>query len=99
MGTLRRFLLVFVGFSGLVINAAGFAQESERGALLYENYCHACHESVVHIRKDRKAQSTDEIILQVKRWAKHLNLRWRRDEILDVAGYLNQRFYKFNFEE
>lgn len=96
MTSLRQLLLVFAGLSGTLLNTAGFAQESERGKLLYGNNCLGCHESGVHIRTKRTVKAADELHFQVNRWAKHLNLGWRREEIRDVSRYLNQRFYKFN---
>ena len=71
------------------------ATDAERGRLLYENHCTTCHESVVHIRSDRKARSLGEVIWQVSRWATELRLDWRYDEVSDVLDYLNTNFYRF----
>lgn len=66
-----------------------------RGQLLYENHCLACHESSVHIRARRTARAMPDVRASVARWAMHLKLDWKQEEIDDVAAYLNGRFYQF----
>jgi mono/diheme cytochrome c family protein len=78
-----------------VCSPAALAEEPDRGRLLYENHCTSCHESVVHIRQDRKARSLQEVTWQITRWAAVQNLDWRYDEVRDVLGYLNAHFYRF----
>lgn len=69
--------------------------EADRGRLLYENHCTACHTSVAHIRAGRKVHSVDEIRKQVLRWSGHQNLQWRTEEISAVVDYLNRTYYQF----
>lgn len=69
---------------------------AERGHLLYENHCTACHTSVAHVRAQRKAQSVNDIRKQVLRWSGHLDLQWRADEVADVVDYLNSTYYHFD---
>lgn len=66
-----------------------------RGQLLYENQCHSCHESTVHIRKDHKAKNFAEIQYWVGRWANELGTKWSADEIDAVVQYLNDTFYHY----
>jgi Raf kinase inhibitor-like YbhB/YbcL family protein len=68
----------------------------ERGRLLYENQCLACHESQVHIRKNHKMHNPDDVHREVIRWAEELQLSWQASEIEDVAAYLYQRYYLGN---
>ena len=72
------------------------AADTERGKLLYENHCMSCHESVVHIRENRRAGALGEIYWQTTRWAVTQQLEWRYEEVRDVAQYLNNQFYKFD---
>lgn len=67
----------------------------ERGRLLYENHCQECHESTVHIREDRRAESIGGISYQVTRWQRELRLGWDAEEVNDVVRYLNRRYYHF----
>jgi cytochrome c5 len=66
-----------------------------RGQLLYENHCHTCHESIIHIRKDHKAKNHADIQYWVGRWAKDLDTKWSADEIDAVVQYLNDTFYHY----
>ena len=71
------------------------AQSVSRGQLLYENHCMACHESVVHIRHDRRVQSYKALQDQVERWSTQQQLGWSAGEIADVVDYLDRHYYKF----
>jgi cytochrome c5 len=66
-----------------------------RGQLLYENHCKTCHESMVHIREQRRAKSVQDIQYWVGRWSNELDVEWSADEIEAVANYLNDRFYHY----
>jgi len=65
------------------------------GQLLYENQCHACHESTVHVRDDHKAKTYEDIQYWVGRWAKELDTKWSADEIEAVVRYLNDTYYHY----
>lgn len=92
-----RYLLPIL-WLGLVFTFPRFvlAADVERGKLLYENHCMSCHESVVHIRNDRRTKALGELYWQTTRWAIEQGLEWRYDEVRDVAQYLNARFYQFD---
>ncbi|MDH3637980.1 MAG: hypothetical protein OES09_05890 [Gammaproteobacteria bacterium] len=66
-----------------------------RGHNLYGNHCIECHESVVHIRDNRKAKSTEEIEALIIHWSSYRNLGWNQEDINDVLHYLNTRYYKY----
>ena len=72
---------------------------ASRGELLYENHCTVCHESIVHIRANRKAKSLADLRGWVARWSGELKLKWSNEEIDDVAEFLARRFYKFGKRE
>lgn len=71
------------------------AEAVSRGQLLYENHCMACHESVAHIRDNRRAKSLKALEGWVVRWANQQELGWGPDDIVEVVDYLNRRYYKF----
>lgn len=71
------------------------AETVSRGQLLHENHCTTCHESVVHIRSDRRAKSLKALEGWVAHWASEQKLGWGPEEIGDVVEYLNRRYYKF----
>ena len=69
------------------------ASSPERGQLLYENHCTACHESMIHIRENHKADSLATVQREVIRWSQELQLGWQAVEIADVSQYLLRTFY------
>ena len=71
------------------------AETVSRGQLLYENHCIACHESVAHIRHDRRAKSYRALQDWVVRWSNQQQLGWSPGDIADVVNYLNRHYYKF----
>jgi hypothetical protein len=81
-----------------VLLALPVSAAPERGRLLYENHCQACHVSTVHIRDQRKAASPAELRAWIQRWSGELKLDWQADELNDVYEYLNNRYYKFAIE-
>ena len=72
---------------------------TDRGQLLYENHCTACHEKSVHSRKHYKANSINDIHQWVIRWSKNLELDWTNNDVDIVTDYINRRFYQFNTEK
>lgn len=68
---------------------------TDRGRLLYENHCTACHDQYVHSRSNKKSNSVQDIRQWVIRWSRNLELDWHNDDIKMVTDYLNQQFYKF----
>lgn len=77
------------------LSTAQAAGTVERGKLLYETRCVACHESSVHNRAARKAKSFNTLRAQVQRWSQEVGGSWRESEIDDISLYLNQSFYRF----
>ncbi len=65
-----------------------------RGELLYENHCQGCHQSTVHIRSQRRADSLESLQAWVQRWAEERALGWDEEAIQAVVDYLNQRYYR-----
>jgi mono/diheme cytochrome c family protein len=85
--------LMAVGLSGL--SAAQAPADAERGKILYETRCSACHASSVHNRDARKAKSYDGLRAQVLRWSAEAGRGWTADEIDAVALHLNRLYYHF----
>jgi cytochrome c5 len=65
-----------------------------RGELLYENHCQGCHQSIVHIRSQRRVDSLESLQAWVRRWAEDRELGWDDEAIRAVVDYLNQRYYR-----
>jgi mono/diheme cytochrome c family protein len=97
MSTKTRTLAMLVAglLAGWGVSATA---DTQRGRLLYENHCQACHTSVVHIREQRKAKSPAELRAFILRWSGELKLQWSDQELADVYQYLNNLHYKFPVE-
>lgn len=72
-----------------------YADEVDRGQLLYENHCLACHTADIHLRSDRKVNSLVELNKRVIIWQHHLKLGWELNDVRQVTNFLNQKFYNF----
>ncbi len=65
-----------------------------RGGELYRTHCSACHTAQVHWREKSLVHSWNDLRYQVSRWQRIAGQNWSREEIEDVAAYLNQLFYQ-----
>lgn len=74
--------------------AAVAAADVQRGRLLYETYCIACHTTQAHWRDKHIVASWADLLYQVARMQKNAGQDWSSAEINDVAAYLNELFYK-----
>jgi hypothetical protein len=74
--------------------AAVTAADVQRGRLLYETYCIACHTTQAHWRDKHIVGSWSDLVYQVTRMQKNAGQDWSSTEITDVATYLNELFYK-----
>lgn len=73
----------------------GNETDKPRGQLLYETHCTACHETSVHSRNPRKADSIGKVNYWVTRWSEELKLGWSRSDIGEVTSYVNSKYYNF----
>lgn len=85
---LSLFVMVLVAFP---VTSWG----ADRGRLLYENHCVACHQSTVHVREKRAVKKFADIEKYARRFAKLAGVEWSDDELIMVVNYLNRTFYKF----
>ena len=92
-GQNRMFTAMTTGI--LLLAALSAWAGAERGQLMYENHCTACHTSTVHVREQSKAKSPTDLRAWIQRWSGELKLNWGDDEQADVYQFLNNRYYKF----
>jgi mono/diheme cytochrome c family protein len=90
---------IVIALFALLPAATAQAADAQRGRALYESRCDGCHNTGVHQRDSRKAQSYGAIREEVVRWNRSLNGAWTNEEIDDVTLYLNERFYSFDCPE
>jgi hypothetical protein len=73
---------------------SAFAQNAERGKLLYETHCGGCHYERVHDRLRTSVKDLADLRDQVSRWAPQTRRSFTVDEIEDVVQYLNESHYR-----
>ena len=80
----------------LIATAALAAEprDPQRGRLLYETQCMACHTTQAHWRDKRVVQSWRVLLQEVSRWQKTSGQAWSDQDIHDVAAYLNGLYYR-----
>ena len=86
-----------VAFGSIAFAAS--AADADRGKLLYEARCDGCHDQSVHTRGRKAATDFDEVRNYVQRWNINLGGAWGEEEIMDVAIYLNGKFYFYKCPE
>lgn len=67
------------------------------GKDLHDSNCISCHDSAVYAREDRKLRDFPQLKAQVRRCDANLGAGLLDKEIVQVAEYLNQSWYKFEF--
>jgi Raf kinase inhibitor-like YbhB/YbcL family protein len=93
----RNLTRVYLSIVSAVLSLAGPAKaaDAQRGRLLYEDHCIACHESRLHTRTRTKVHYPGELKYQISRWARVQHLAWTAEEVDDVYGYLTRAYYRF----
>lgn len=90
-----------IGFASVLLALASGASQAQsavaadRGRLLYDTHCVACHDKQVHWRDTKVVTNWDTLVAQVRRWQAVAKLRWTEDDILQVARYLNNTVYRY----
>ena len=89
--------LALMGTVWFDVNAAGEPPyiPAHNGALLYATHCRTCHTEQVHWREARRAKNWTLLVAEVRRWQANLGLAWSKDDIRDVAHYLNLLYYRY----
>lgn len=96
------FLIVLLA-SVQTAQAAPFANaDAKAGQALVEKNCISCHASSyggdgagIYTRDPRKVNSAKGLLAQIRNCNTMLGLKWFEDEELNVAAYLNQKYYHF----
>lgn len=84
------FVLILLLASGDLL-----AFDPANGRQLLQQNCFECHGTELYTRAERRVTSRPGLTRQVQRCELALGLKWFDDEVEDVAGYLNQEYYKF----
>ena len=80
----------------LILASPVGAFDPAAGKELADEKCYSCHGNDAYTRKDRMVKTRSGLTSQVRRCELSLGLKWFDEDVDDVAGYLNQQFYKFD---
>ena len=75
--------------------ASSSAADIDNGDELHSESCTRCHDSAIYTREDRKVQSLAKLGTQVRFCKDNLGVTWFDDEVDDVIGFLNNKYYHF----
>lgn len=95
-GLIDRDHVKIVGFLvllGWTLLASG--QDAQRGRLLYETHCGACHYERVHDRVRTSVKQFADLRDEVGRWAPQTGRQFTLDEREEMVQYLNESHYRF----
>ena len=90
---LSWFLAACIG--GAVSVSAQPTPSGSRGELLYSTHCVGCHSTEVHWRDKTLATDWPSLKAQVFRWQSNTGLGWSDNDVVAVARYLNDLYYRF----
>ena len=93
--THKLFLVVLAGLFTGGVSLAQSKNSPSRGELLYSTHCIACHSTQLHWRDKKLATNWSLLKAEVDRWQKTTGLRWRDEDVAEVARYLNALYYHF----
>lgn len=101
---MKTFLFSCLLFSSTLVGAAPLdGADTTAGKQLVDKNCVSCHASsfggdgsAIYTREYRKVKTAKGLLAQVRNCNTMLGLKWFEDEELNVAGYLNQTYYKFS---
>jgi cytochrome c len=76
---------------------SAFAQDAERGRLLYQTHCLSCHYERIHQRAPSRSllRSLPALRVEVARRAEQVTPRLSIEDLDDIAEYLNRSHYRF----
>lgn len=92
---IKLFFMVSILGGMYSIAYAEYSYNVARGQLLYATHCNACHTTQIHWREQKLVTDWNSLTEQINRWQSVAGLGWSKDEIKDVAHYLNGMFYEY----
>ena len=80
----------------LMLAAPAWAQDAQRGKLVYETHCLTCHYERIHKRDPSRSliRSLAQLDLEVAQRAANTGRRFTLEDLNDIAAYLNRSHYR-----
>jgi len=80
----------------MLLPLCAFAQDAERGRVLYQTYCGGCHYERIHIERLRPAvRDLADLRDMVAQWAPQTKRSFTPAELEHIVEYLNESHYRF----
>lgn len=88
---------VYVLIPALLLALPAEAQDAERGKLLYDTHCFACHYERIHDRTPAHSlvASLAELRVEVAGRARLTDRKFTAQELEEITAYLNRSHYRF----
>jgi len=80
----------------LMVVIPAWAQDPQRGKMLYDTHCVACHYERIHKRDPSRSlvRTFTQLRLEVAQRAANTGQRFTIDDLDDIAEYLNRTHYR-----
>jgi mono/diheme cytochrome c family protein len=80
----------------LLLAAPAWAQDAERGRLLYDTHCLSCHYERIHKRDPARSRIHSYTALQIEVAERGMQAGrpFTREELDDIVEYLNRTHYR-----
>ena len=80
----------------LMFAAPSWAQDAQRGKVLYDTHCIACHYERIHKRDPSRSlvRSFAQLRLEVAQRAANTGQRFTLADLDDITEYLNRTYYR-----
>jgi mono/diheme cytochrome c family protein len=80
----------------LMLAMPAWAQDADRGKLVYETHCLTCHYERIHNRDRSRSliRTVAQLRLEVAQRAANTGQRFTLEDLDDIAGYLNRSHYR-----
>lgn len=81
----------------LLAGTPALAQDAQRGKLVYETHCLACHYERIHKREPARSlvRTIPQLRLEVAQRAANTGQRFTIEDLDDIAEYLDRTHYRF----
>jgi hypothetical protein len=93
---MKRMAIIVACAVGAACALPAAAQDAGRGRALYETHCLACHYERIHKRDPSRSlvQSESDLRAEVAFRARLTGQPFTREDLADIAEYLNRSHYK-----
>ena len=80
----------------LLLAMPAWAQDAQRGRLLYDTHCLSCHYERIHNRDPARSlvRTIAQLRLEVAQRAANTGQRFTIEDLDDIAEYLNRTHYR-----